>query len=221
MVLDATGKFLEYQAIFPHPPQEQSREAEATLLELINKYQIELIAVGNGTASRETESFVRATLKPITENNRPGVVIVSEAGASVYSASEAAGQEFPDFDVTVRGAISIGRRLQDPLSELVKIDPKAIGVGQYQHDVNQNNLKTALEATVESCVNLVGVDLNLASVQLLKYVAGLSETTAAHIVEYRNQKGAFLSRKELLKVSGVGSKTYEQAAGFLRIPGAE
>ncbi len=221
VALDATGKFLEYQAIFPHAPQERKEEAEATLLNLIEKYRIELIAVGNGTASRETDSFVRRAVNTLAEESRPGVVIVSEAGASVYSASEAAGQELPDFDVTVRGAISIGRRLQDPLSELVKIDPKAIGVGQYQHDVNQNSLKAALETTVESCVNLVGVDLNLASVQLLKYVAGLSETTAAHIVDYRNQEGAFSSRKELLKVSGVGSKTYEQAAGFLRIPGSE
>ena len=187
---------------------------------MVKMHEVELIAVGNGTASRETEAFVRQVINNIPEDNRPICVIVSEAGASVYSASKVAAEEFPDFDATVRGAISIGRRLQDPLSELVKIDPKAIGVGQYQHDVNQPNLKSTLEDVVESCVNIVGTNLNLASVELLKYVAGLSPTTARHIVEYRDKYGAFSSREELKKVTGIGEKSFEQAAGFLRIPGA-
>ena len=218
--LDKTGKFLEYQTIYPHPPQKNTKEAEKTVMNMLKMHEIELIAVGNGTASRETEAFVRQVINNIPEDNRPICVIVSEAGASVYSASKVAAEEFPDFDVTVRGAISIGRRLQDPLSELVKIDPKAIGVGQYQHDVNQPNLKSTLEDVVESCVNMVGTNLNLASVELLKYVAGLSRTTARHIVEYRDKYGAFTSREELKKVAGIGEKSFEQAAGFLRIPGA-
>jgi uncharacterized protein len=220
VALDKTGKFLEYQTIYPHPPKGDRDEARKTILDMIELHGIELIAIGNGTASRETEAFVRQTIKNIPEGMRPVCVIISEAGASVYSASKLAAEEFPDFDATVRGAISIGRRLQDPLSELVKIDPKAIGVGQYQHDVNQTKLKSVLEDVIESCVNMVGADLNLASVALLKHVAGLSQTTALHIVEYRNQHGAFLSREELKKVPGIGNRSFEQAAGFLRIPGA-
>jgi len=220
VALDRTGKFLEHQTIYPHEPQNLKLEAKNTVLELINNHGLELIAVGNGTASRETDSFIRQALQDIPEERRPISVIISEAGASVYSASDAAGEEFPDFDVTVRGAISIGRRLQDPLSELVKINPKSIGVGQYQHDVNQTELKSALEDVVESCVNLVGADLNLASVELLKYIAGLSQKTAANIVAHRNEHGAFTSRDELKKVTHIGDKTFEQAAGFLRIPDA-
>ena len=218
--LDKTGKFLENQTIYPHPPQKDTKEAEKTIINMVERHGIELIAVGNGTASRETEAFVQQAINKIPEIKRPICVIVSESGASVYSASKLAAEEFPDFDVTVRGAISIGRRLQDPLSELVKIDPKAIGVGQYQHDVNQKNLKSALMDVVESCVNMVGTDLNLASVELLKYVAGLSRTTATHIVEYRDAHGAFSSREELKEVPGIGDKSFVQAAGFLRIPGA-
>jgi len=218
--LDKTGKFLEYQTIYPHPPQNDADDAEKTIRNMVETHGIELIAVGNGTASRETEAFVRQSLKKIPEERRPICVIVSEAGASVYSASKVAAEEFPDFDATVRGAISIGRRLQDPLSELVKIDPKAIGVGQYQHDVNQPSLKSALEDVVESCVNIVGTNLNLASVELLKYVAGLSRAMAKHIVEYRDKHGPFSSREELKKVPGIGEKSFEQAAGFLRIPDA-
>lgn len=220
VAVDKAGRFLEYQAVYPHPPQRETDEAEKTILNMVEKHRIELIAVGNGTASRETVTFLRRTLKKIQKDRRPICVIVSEAGASVYSASKVAAEEFPDLDATVRGAISIGRRLQDPLSELVKIDPKAIGVGQYQHDVNQSNLKSALEDVVESCVNMVGTNLNLASFELLKYVAGLSRTTAAQIVEFRNQHGAFSTREELKKVPGIGEKSFEQAAGFLRIPDA-
>jgi uncharacterized protein len=218
--LDKTGKFLEFRTIYPHPPQNENEEAEKTILSMVEMHGIELIAVGNGTASRETESFVDKTVKKLPEESRPICVIVSEAGASVYSASRVAANEFPDFDVTIRGAISIGRRLQDPLSELVKIDPKAIGVGQYQHDVNQTHLRAALEDVVESCVNLVGTNLNLASVELLKYVAGLNRTTAMNIVEYRDKNGAFASRDDLKNVPGIGARSFEQAAGFLRIPDA-
>lgn len=218
--LDRTGKFLEHQTIYPHEPRNQEAESKKAILDLIRNHDIELIAVGNGTASRETDMFIRRTLQEFPEKKRPVSVIISEAGASVYSASSAAGEEFSDFDVTVRGAISIGRRLQDPLSELVKIDPKSIGVGQYQHDVNQSNLKSALEDVVESCVNLVGADLNLASVELLKYIAGLTRTMAAKIVARRNECGAFTSREELKNVPGIGARTFEQAAGFLRIPDA-
>jgi uncharacterized protein len=218
--LDKTGKFLEYQTIYPHPPQKDADEAEKTIMNMVETHGIELIAIGNGTASRETEAFIRQAMNKISEDRRPICVIVSEAGASVYSASKVAAEEFPDFDATVRGAISIGRRLQDPLSELVKIDPKAIGVGQYQHDVNQSSLKSALEDVVESCVNMIGTNLNLASVELLMHVAGLNRTTAKHIVEYRDKHGVFSSREELKKVAGIGDKSFEQAAGFLRIPGA-
>ena len=213
--LDATGKFLEYQAVFPHQSAGQRESATRTLQRMIAAHQIELIAIGNGTASRETDAFVTEALRLL--DRKPIKVTVSEAGASVYSASEVAISEFPDLDVTVRGAISIARRLQDPLAELVKIDPKAIGVGQYQHDVDQKLLRQKLAATVESCVNFVGVDLNTASKELLTFVSGVSGTVANNIVAYRNQHGAFRNRRELLKVAKLGPKAFEQAAGFLRI----
>ncbi len=215
--LDKTGKLLEYDAIFPHEPQKEKDKAKRIIKEMLHRHHIELIAIGNGTASRETEFFIREILTEFPSQSRPTSLIISESGASVYSASETAIQEFPDLDVTVRGAISIGRRLQDPLSELVKIDPKSIGVGQYQHDVDQKKLKISLDEVVESCVNSVGVDLNLASEELLKYVSGLNRTLARNIVNHRNSSGSFQSRKDLKKVDGIGSKTYEQSAGFLRI----
>ncbi|MBD3880699.1 RNA-binding transcriptional accessory protein [Phormidium tenue FACHB-886] len=214
-VLDQTGKFLEYQTIFPHQAEAQRAKAAATLKALIEKHQIELIAIGNGTAGRETDEFAAEVLQ--TLERKPVKVIVNESGASIYSASEVAIAEFPDQDITVRGAISIGRRLQDPLAELVKIDPKSIGVGQYQHDVDQKLLKKKLDETVESCVNYVGVDLNTASKELLSYVSGLNTTVANNIVAYRNQNGAFRDRRALLKVPKLGPKAFEQAAGFLRI----
>lgn len=214
--LDHTGQFLEYQAIFPHQMGETKRQdAAETLRRMIDQYQIELIAIGNGTASRETDSFVSEVLRDM--DRKPIKVIVSEAGASIYSASEVAIAEFPDLDVTVRGAISIGRRLQDPLAELVKLDPKSIGVGQYQHDVDQKLLKKKLAETVESCVNYVGVDLNTASRELLTYVSGINAAIANNIVAYRNENGAFRNRRQLLKVAKLGPKAFEQAAGFLRI----
>lgn len=215
VVLSDTGKFLAYRAIFPHSGEGKKREAAKTVKDFIDKYQIELIAIGNGTASRETDRFIKEVLRE--SERQPIAVIVNESGASIYSASEVAREEFPDLDLTVRGAISIGRRLQDPLAELVKIDPKSIGVGQYQHDVNQKLLKQKLAETVESCVNYVGVDLNTASKELLTYVSGISGAIANNIVAYRNDNGAFNNRKELLKVTKLGKKTYEQAAGFLRI----
>ncbi|MGI0480522.1 Tex family protein [Geminocystis sp. CENA526] len=214
-ILSETGQFLEYQAIFPHTGQEKRALAKDTLKKLILKHNIELIAIGNGTASRETDEFVTEVYA--TLDKKPIKVIVNESGASIYSASKVAIAEFPDLDVTVRGAISIGRRLQDPLAELVKIDPKSIGVGQYQHDVDQKLLKKKLEETVESCVNYVGVDLNTASSELLTYVSGINQTIANNIVTYRNEKGAFKTRKELLKVKKLGEKTFELCAGFLRI----
>ena len=217
-VLDQTGKFLEYQAIFPHQAAEQRRKAAQTLENLIEKYKIELIAIGNGTASRETDEFVTQVLQTI--ERKPIKVMVNESGASIYSASVVALEEFPDLDITVRGAISIGRRLQDPLAELVKIDPKSIGVGQYQHDVDQKLLKKKLDETVESCVNFVGVDLNTASKELLTFVSGITPTVANNIVAYRNQQGAFKNRRELRKVPKLGPKAFEQAAGFLRIRGS-
>lgn len=220
-VLDHTGKFLEHQTIFPHAPRNQSQEAGDIIIRLLKPYKIELIAAGNGTAGRETEAFIRGILNAVSAPAEPVVVMVSEAGASVYSASPAAAAEFPDFDLTVRGAISIGRRLQDPLAELVKIDPKSIGVGQYQHDVDQTRLKKKLEEEVESCVNRVGVDVNLASEELLKYVAGLSRKHTSALVRRREDKGPFLTRNEFLKVSGLGGKAFELCgAGFLRISGA-
>ncbi|NJN59078.1 MAG: RNA-binding transcriptional accessory protein [Leptolyngbyaceae cyanobacterium SL_5_9] len=215
VALDQTGQFLKYQTIFPHQSAEQRKQAARTLTDLIQTYQIELVAIGNGTAGRETDEFVKEVLK--TLERKPVSVIVNEAGASVYSASEVAIAEFPDQDITVRGSVSIGRRLQDPLAELVKIDPKSIGVGQYQHDVDQKLLKKKLNETVESCVNYVGVDLNTASKELLTFVSGISASIANNIVTYRNQNGAFQSRRQLLKVPKLGPKAFEQAAGFLRI----
>src|SRR4028118_742310 len=214
-VLDQTGKFLEYQAVFPHQAAAQRTQAAQIIKKLIEKYNIELIAIGNGTASRETDEFIAEVLAPM--ERKPIKVMVNESGASIYSASDVAREEFPDLDVTVRGAISIGRRLQDPLAELVKIDPKSIGVGQYQHDVDQKLLKKKLDETVESCVNYVGVDLNMASKELLTFVSGMTPTVAKNIVTYRNEHGAFKNRKELLKVPKLGPKAFEQAAGFLRI----
>lgn len=214
-VVDQTGQFLQYQAVFPHQAAARREEAAQTLKHLIETHQIELVAIGNGTAGRETDTFVEEVLK--SASRKPTKVMVNEAGASVYSASEVAIAEFPNLDVTVRGAISIGRRLQDPLAELVKIDPKSIGVGQYQHDVDQKRLKQKLAETVESCVNYVGVDLNTASQELLTYVSGINQTIANNIVAYRNQNGIFRDRKALLKVPKLGPKAFEQAAGFLRI----
>ncbi|EAZ92799.1 Tex family protein [Crocosphaera chwakensis] len=215
VILSETGQFLDYQAIFPHSGESKQKEAKNILEKLIKKYNIRLIAIGNGTASRETDQFVGEVIKPL--ENKPIKVIVNESGASIYSASDLAREEFPDLDITVRGAISIGRRLQDPLAELVKIDPKSIGVGQYQHDVDQKLLKKNLEETVESCVNYVGVDLNTASKKLLTFVSGITPTIANNIVSYRDKNGKFNTRKELLKVSKLGPKAFEQAAGFLRI----
>lgn len=217
--ISATGEFLEYQAIFPHQSEKQRRDAEATLKKLIENYKIELIAIGNGTASRETDRFVAEILKGL--KHPPIKVIVNESGASIYSASPVAISEFPDLDVTVRGAISIARRLQDPLAELVKIDPQSIGVGQYQHDVDRKLLKQKLEETVESCVNYVGVDLNTASKELLIFVSGITPSVANNIVTYRHQNGAFKNRKQLLKVAKLGAKAFEQCAGFLRIRDGE
>lgn len=214
-VLDQTGKFLEYQTIFPHQAAGQRTQAERTLATLIERYQVELIAIGNGTAGRETDEFVTEVLQDL--ERKPVKVMVNESGASIYSASPVAIAEFPDQDITVRGAISIGRRLQDPLAELVKIDPKSIGVGQYQHDVDQKLLKKKLDETVESCVNYVGVDLNMASKELLTFVSGITPTIASNIVAYRNENGVFSDRRQLLKVPKLGPKAFEQAAGFLRI----
>jgi uncharacterized protein len=218
-VIDKNGNFMEYKAIFPHEPQKRVAESEATLLSFIKKYNIELISIGNGTASKETSTFVNQVIK----NNKLNIksIIVSEAGASVYSASDVAIKEFPELDVTVRGAISIGRRLQDPLAELVKIDPKAIGVGQYQHDVNQTQLKNSLDLTVESAVNFVGVELNTASAELLSYVSGIGNAIAQNIIKFRKENGQFKNRKQLLKVTKLGNKAYEQCAGFLRIRNCE
>jgi len=215
--LDAQGNLLFNTAIYPHPPQNEWQKSVAELKFLVDKYEIEAIGIGNGTAGRETEQLARSIDfgKPVS------VFQVNESGASIYSASEVAREEFPDQDVTVRGAVSIGRRLLDPLSELVKIDPKSIGVGQYQHDVNQTRLKEALDRVVESAVNFVGVDVNTASKHLLVYVSGLSNTLAKNIVEYRAKNGAFKTRDELKKVPMMGPKSFEQCAGFLRIPGAE
>jgi protein Tex len=215
VALDQTGKFLEYQTIFPHQSEGARQQAAETLKRMITTHQVQLIAIGNGTASRETDEFVATVLKSMDRS--PIKVIVNESGASIYSASKVAIEEFPDQDITVRGAISIGRRLQDPLAELVKIDPKSIGVGQYQHDVDQKLLKKKLDETVESCVNYVGVDLNTASKQLLTFVSGINASIANNIVAYRNQNGAFTNRRELLKVPKLGPKAFEQAAGFLRI----
>ena len=215
--LDAQGNLLHHEAIFPHPPVNHRMQATVHLQEMLKKFQIEAIAIGNGTASRETKDFVTESL---TES-APAVYVVSEDGASVYSASKVARDEFPDEDVTVRGAVSIGRRLMDPLAELVKIDPKSIGVGQYQHDVDQTQLKHSLDQTVESCVNMVGVNLNTASQHLLTYISGLGPTLAQNIVNYRKENGAFTSRAQLKKVPRLGPSAYQQCAGFLRIPDAK
>jgi uncharacterized protein len=216
--LDAQGNLLHHEAIFPHPPVNHLMQATMHLQDMLKKYQIEAIAIGNGTASRETKEFVESA---ISSGQRPQIFVVSEDGASVYSASKVARDEFPDEDVTVRGAVSIGRRLMDPLAELVKIDPKSIGVGQYQHDVDQTQLKHTLDQTVESCVNQVGVNLNTASKHLLTYVSGLGPVLAQNIVDYRKENGAFTSRAQLKKVPRLGPAAYQQCAGFLRIPGAK
>ncbi|MCL7931265.1 Tex family protein [Halomonas llamarensis] len=220
-VVDATGQFVDQTTIYPHAPQKRWDESLAELARLVKKHNVSLIAVGNGTASRETDKLAAELVKAMAPDFRLSKVMVSEAGASVYSASEYASRELPDLDVTVRGAVSIARRLQDPLGELVKIEPKSIGVGQYQHDVSQVQLSKSLEAVIEDCVNAVGVDLNTASSALLSRVAGLSSTLADNIVAQRNAKGAFASRQELLDVSRLGPKTFEQCAGFLRIPQAK
>ncbi|MEI8218631.1 MAG: helix-hairpin-helix domain-containing protein, partial [Elusimicrobiota bacterium] len=218
-VVDEKGDFKEFSTIYPTPPENDTHGSAAVLLDLIAEYEPGLIAIGNGTASKETYGFVKELLRKNTLNIP--VVMVSEAGASVYSASELAGKEYPDLDLTARGAISIAHRLQDPLAELVKIDPKAIGVGQYQHDVNQRELKRSLDLTVESCVNYVGVDLNTASVALLSYVSGIGPAIADNIVKYRSENGKFKSRSELKKIPKLGDKAFEQCAGFLRIRVAE
>ena len=235
--LDAQGNLLHHEAIFPHPPVNKRMEAAMSILNMIKKYQIEAISIGNGTASRETNDFIRDVLSgrydiPSSSSARPAagskeatsspqVFVVSEDGASIYSASKIARDEFPDEDVTVRGAVSIGRRLMDPLAELVKIDPKSIGVGQYQHDVDQAKLKHSLDQTVESCVNSVGVNLNTASQHLLMYVSGLGPVLAKNIVDYRRENGAFTSRSQLKKVPRLGPSAFQQCAGFLRIPDAK
>lgn len=215
--LDAQGNLLHNEAIYPHPPKSETALAGRKLVKLVEQYKIEAIAIGNGTASRETERFVTSQ----RYDREVQVFVVSEDGASIYSASKIAREEFPEYDVTVRGAVSIGRRLMDPLAELVKTDAKSIGVGQYQHDVDQTKLKASLDQTVESCVNLVGVNVNTASKHLLTYVSGLGPTLAQNIVNYRAENGAFHSRKELLKVPRMGAKAFEQCAGFLRIPHAD
>ena len=218
-VIDTTGKPLETTVVYPTPPQNKTAEAEKKLLALIEKYGVDLISIGNGTASRESEFFVAEMLKKTSR--RVQYIIANEAGASVYSASKLGAEEFPDYDVSLRSAVSIGRRIQDPLAELVKIDPKAIGVGQYQHDMNQKRLGEALSGVVEDCVNSVGVDLNTASPALLSYVAGIHATVAKNILKYREEHGKFTARRELLKVAKLGPKAYEQCAGFLRLPESE
>ena len=218
-VVDSTGRFLESCTIYPTPPRNDVKRATTQLLDLITRHQVSLIAIGNGTASRETDAFVRDVLAQLAteQENVPTKVMVSESGASIYSASELAAREYPDLDVTVRGAISIAHRVQDPLAELVKIDPKSIGVGQYQHDVNQTLLRRSLDREVQSCVNAVGVDVNMASSALLTHVSGIGEKLAERIVEHRDAKGKFGCRDDLRKVSRLGQRAYQQAAGFLRI----
>lgn len=218
-VIDTTGKPLETTVVYPTPPQNKTAEAEKKLLALIEKYGVDLISIGNGTASRESELFVAEMLKKTSR--RVQYIIANEAGASVYSASKLGAEEFPDYDVSLRSAVSIGRRIQDPLAELVKIDPKSIGVGQYQHDMNQKRLGEALSGVVEDCVNSVGVDLNTASPALRSYVAGIHATVAKNILKYREEHGKFTARRELLKVAKLGPKAYEQCAGFLRLPESE
>lgn len=217
VVLDANGNLVAHDVIYPTPPRNYTVDAERRLLRYAAEYDVEAVAIGNGTASRETERFVRSIRFP----HKVEIFVVSENGASVYSASKVAREEFPDEDVTVRGAVSIARRLMDPLAELVKIDPKAIGVGQYQHDVDQSKLKRSLDATVEACVNQVGVNINTASRQLLSYVSGIGDALAANIVAYRAENGDFRSRREIMRVPRLGAKAFEQAAGFLRVPGSD
>lgn len=214
--LDAQGNLLHNETIYPHKPQEEVKQAARKISSLVSSYQIEAVAIGNGTASRETEQFI----KKLHFDRDLKVFVVSEDGASIYSASKIAREEFPEYDVTVRGAVSIGRRLMDPLAELVKIDPKSIGVGQYQHDVDQKKLKSSLDKVIESCVNLIGVNVNTASKHLLTYISGLGPLLAQNIVDYRKEKGPFKARTELMKVARMGAKAYEQSAGFLRIPDA-
>ena len=218
-VVDGTGKVLDTGVIYPTPPHNKIEEANRKVTAFVKKYNIEAISIGNGTASRESESFV-ADLLP-TLPHKVSYMVVSEAGASVYSASELAAEEFPEYDVALRSAVSIARRLQDPLAELVKIDPKAIGVGQYQHDMPPKELQTALDGVVEECVNAVGVDVNTASAPLLSHIAGISAAVAKNIVKYREENGAFENRRQLLKVPKLGPKAFEQCAGFLRIPGGK
>ena len=213
LILDETGKLLHNENIYPHPPRQEYRQAATKITNMVETYDIQAIAIGNGTASRETEQLV----KRIQFKNNMEVFIVSEAGASIYSASKIARDEFPNYDVTVRGAVSIGRRLADPLAELVKIDAKSIGVGQYQHDVDQTLLKHSLDATVESCVNTVGVNINTASIPLLSYVSGIGPKLAENIVTYRSENGPFGNRAEIKKVPRLGAKAFEQGAAFLRI----
>ena len=218
-VVDATGKVLATTVIYPTPPQNKTEEAKAVLKKLIDKYAVDVISIGNGTASKESEIFVADLIREL--DRKVSYMVVNEAGASVYSASKLAAEEFPEFDVSLRSAVSIARRLQDPLAELIKIDPKSIGVGQYQHDMPKQQLDTALSGVLEDCVNSVGVDLNTASTSLLSYVAGLNAGVAKNIVEFREENGKFTDRKQLLKVSKLGPKAFEQCAGFLRIPGGE
>lgn len=222
-VVDGTGKVLDKTVVFPTPPQNKTEEAKVVLKKLIEKYKVEVISCGNGTASKESEIFIAELIKEIKQETgrEVGYVIVNEAGASVYSASALGAEEFPDYDVTARSAVSIARRLQDPLAELIKIDPKSIGVGQYQHDMNEKRLDGALSGVLEDCVNSVGVDLNTASVSLLKFVAGLNSSVAKNIVAYREENGKFKSRKQLLKVPKLGEKAFTQCAGFLRIDGGD
>ena len=218
-VVDDTGKVLHITVIYPTPPQNKVEDAKKVVKDLINRYKVDIVSIGNGTASKESEIFIASLLKEI--DRKVYYMVVSEAGASVYSASKLGAEEFPEFDVAMRSAVSIARRLQDPLAELVKIDPKAIGVGQYQHDMNQKRLSESLKGVVEDCVNSVGVDLNTASPSLLSYISGINSTTAKNIVEYRETNGRFKSRHELKKVKKLGEKTFEQCAGFLRIPGGD
>ncbi len=215
-IVDATGKLLQTATIFPHAPQNHWDKSVRTLVNLCQQHKVELVAIGNGTGSRESDKLIADVITKL-EKNKPTKVIVNEAGASVYSASELAAHEFPDLDVSIRGAVSIARRLQDPLAELVKIDPKAIGVGQYQHDVSQSQLSQTLDNVIEDCVNKVGVDLNSASAPLLARVSGLNKTMANNVVNFRNENGRFNNRNELKKVARLGPKAFEQAAGFLRI----
>ena len=217
-VVDDTGKVLDKTVVYPTPPQSKVDEAKFTLIQLINKYKVDVISIGNGTASKESEIFVADLIKSPLLKHKVSYIVVSEAGASVYSASKLGAEEFPDYDVSERSAVSIARRLQDPLAELIKIDPKSIGVGQYQHDMPQARLDDVLKGVLEDCVNKVGVNPNTASVSLLTYVAGLNSAIAKNIVKYRDENGKFKTRRELLKVSKLGEKAFEQCAGFIRIP---